>query len=260
MKKRVLKTLALALCFVMLFTVSVFAAQSPDTGNNSGNEATEAPTKEDHSGAQSPDTDNNSGNETEDPTKGSEAEDPTNGSGTEDPTKGNETENPSVSNVEALAKGVTADQVVFNGKELTVTIAPISSEDILNDALQQAQTLVNKDASILKLFDVSLPDGDYSAGVQIKFNVAEIQAGQNVSVLHQRKDGSWENLKVDQVENGAVTATFTSFSPVAIVVSATAPGTGDDSSTAKLLVVLAAVAALSGAAFCVYRKKLSANE
>ena len=61
----------------------------------------------------------------------------------------------------------------------------------------------------------------------IAIAVPEVKAGETVIVLHQKADGTWEQLPVVEVANGKVTATFTSFSPVVIVkVASTSAKTG----------------------------------
>lgn len=61
----------------------------------------------------------------------------------------------------------------------------------------------------------------------IAIAVPDLKAGETVIVLHQKADGTWEQLPVVEVANGKVTATFTSFSPVVIVkVASTSAKTG----------------------------------
>lgn len=54
--------------------------------------------------------------------------------------------------------------------------------------------------------------------VDVKLNVAGIQASSRVVVRHQKADGEWETLNIKEVGDGYVVATFTSFSPVAVLV------------------------------------------
>lgn len=151
----------------------------------------------------------------------------------------------------AYAADVTAsNKVVMNGIEFeaVVTVAPVTNA-VVAAADYTAKTMVSESASVLKAFDVSLPAGDYSAGVQVTMNVPNVVAGQKIAVLHQKADGTWESLKVNDVSNGSVTATFTSFSPVAIVAYDASPKTG----SAFPVVMVLAVLAFAGAAVC-YRK------
>ena len=209
MKNKFLKFFAVLACFVMVLSMTVFAADSPDTGSNSGTD--------------SPDTSNNSATTAS-------------------------TDDYSVAATDK-ASGVTAPKITVNGQEVTVTIAPASVADVKN-AEAKAKEYFGENASVLKVFDISLPAGDYSAGVDVTLNIPEIKAGQSVSVIHWNGK-VWENLPVTNVSDGSVTATFTSFSPVAVVVNpATAPSTGFNPA---YFVAAAMVLALAGAAFCARR-------
>ncbi|MCM1308329.1 MAG: LPXTG cell wall anchor domain-containing protein [Butyrivibrio sp.] len=274
MKKKILKALALALCFTMLFSVAAFAADSPDTGNNSG---IETPTGEETSkneGETSKNEGETSKNEgetskNEGETSKNEGETSKNENETSTVTE-NETSTtaepetvkpadntPAKGKLDELADGVTAGNVVINGKTITVTIAKVT-EAVASSAEYEAKKVgenVGKDLEVFKLFDVKLSESDDTKGIKIKFDIEGIQAGQTVYVLHQKADGSWEQLD-NEVANNSVTATFESFSPVAIVVPK-APSTGDDSSKAAPLIALAAVIALAGAAVVVCKKKIS---
>lgn len=149
---------------------------------------------------------------------------------------------------EEFAAGVTANNtVVIDGKavELEVKVAPVTNATVAT-AETQAKAIVSETASVVKAFDVSLPEGDYSKGVQVTMNVPNIVAGQKIAVLHQKADGTWESLTVNNVANGAVTATFTSFSPVAIVAYDASPKTGSSFPAAMAV----ALVALAGAAVC----------
>ena len=115
----------------------------------------------------------------------------------------------------AYAEGVTAS----DGGQITSV-----SEGIRNEALAQAQALVGPNASIYKIFDYT-PRGAVSYPYTATFSVSGITAGMSVTVLHKGVDG-WEVVP-SSAGNGTVTATFTSLSPVAIVVNATSAKTAD---------------------------------
>ncbi len=203
--KKFMKFFAVVSCFVMILSMTAFAADSPNTGSNSA--------------TNSPDTGSNSATE-------------------------NNNSNSTVST------DVTASKVTFNGQELEVKIGAVAAADVEN-AKSIAKEYFGAAAQVLSVFDVTLPDGDYSAGVDVTLNVPGIKAGQSVSVLHW--NGSvWENLNVKDVKDGSVTATFTSFSPVAVVLNASAPSTGYEMPVYPVMVILLCVA---GAAFCFYRRK-----
>ncbi len=219
MKNKFLKFFAVLACFVMIFSMTAFAADSPSTGDNSG--------------TPSPDTSNNSG-----------STDSSNSTGSTD--SNGDYSVPATD----MASGVTAPKITINGQELTVTISTVSVADVKN-AQAQAKAFFGENATVLKVFDISLPEGDYSAGVDVTLNIPEIKAGQSVSVIHWNGQ-VWENLPVTNVSEGSVTATFTSFSPVAVVINPliTAPSTGFNTA---YFVVAAMVLALAGAVFFVRR-------
>ena len=152
-----------------------------------------------------------------------------------------------------MAAGVTANDTTYNGQKIQIIVTP-TKEVYIKGAEEAAQKLLGSTAKVLKTFDATAePNGDFSAGVDVTFNVAEIKEGMSVSVLHMKADGNWENLKVTNVSNGSVTATFTSFSPVAIVINAAAPGTGYQ---APVALIAAIVACLACAVVC-FRKRVS---
>ena len=214
--KKFSKFLAVFSCFVMVLSFVAFAADSPSTSDNSGTQT----------GAQSPDTGDNSGARTDDVYAIPATE---------------------------MSAGVTAPKVAFGGKELNVTVAAASVADVAN-AQAQAQAYFGESATVLKVFDVSLPAGVYSAGVDVTMNVPGVLAGQSISVIHWNGQ-YWENLAVTNVSDGSVTATFTSFSPVAVIVnpSVAAPSTGYN---APVAVIILAVVCAAGAAYCLRRREV----
>ena len=77
--------------------------------------------------------------------------------------------------------------------------------------------------------------------------VPAVNPGQNIGIMHKKADGTWESIRVVKVENGKVTGTFTSLSPVAIVVKGKiSPKTGVTVAVTGLL----SLVALFGAAIC----------
>lgn len=204
MKKKILGIVAATLAMVLTFGMTVMAAPSSSTGNNS---------------AKAPAQNNAKKEATE------------------------------------YASGISAsNKVVIGGveTEVTVTVSAVTNETVAI-AQENAKALLSDTAVVMKAFDISLPAGDYSKGVQVTMNVPGVVAGQSISVLHMKADGSWEVLPVNKVENGAVTATFTSFSPVAIVSGAGSPKTGNVLPMAGVMMIIF----LAGAAICVYRLRLT---
>lgn len=98
----------------------------------------------------------------------------------------------------------------------TVEVGEITTSELAS-ASQVAQTLVAGDvtsAAIVAAFDVPTGAGEAT------FTVNGITAGDNVVILHWN-GAEWEKITPSSVENGKVTATFGSFSPVVIVKLAT---------------------------------------
>lgn len=98
----------------------------------------------------------------------------------------------------------------------TVEVGEITTSELAS-ASQVAQTLVAGDvtsAAIVAAFDVPTGAGEAT------FAVNGIAAGDNVVILHWN-GAEWEKITPSSVENGKVTATFGSFSPVVIVKLAT---------------------------------------
>lgn len=196
MKKSILKVIALVSCFVMLFSVSAFAADSPDT------------------------------------------------SAVKDPA--------------TLVSGVeVSDKVVIDGEEVSVEVQvdPVSAE-VAEKAEDTVKEVVKEvAATVLKALDISiegLNEEQLAKGVKVTMTVPGVKANDNVFVLHQKEDGTWEKLEVSDVKTDSVTATFYSFSPVIVAVEAVADKPlGDSAHTALILVLVAslAVAACAGKKF-----------
>lgn len=132
---------------------------------------------------------------------------------------------------------------------VNATIGKVSM-DVAKAAISQAKAVVGPNATIATIVDISVPEGTGAATFTLSCNVA---AGQNVTILHQKKDGSWEVIKPSNVSNGSVTFTLSSYSPVAVVVNGTAPKTAD----MVLLVAGIAVVCLAGATVFGRKAKLS---
>ena len=148
----------------------------------------------------------------------------------------------STTNTRPSSATTTTSQAYAAGVSATEEGVAISavSESIRNDAQAYAQQVVGPNASILKIFDVSVDEKTFP--LTLTFNVAGVAAGQNVTVLH-RGDNGWEVVPCS-VGNGTVTATFSDLSPVAIVTNATSAKTADSVSW----IAVCAVICLAGAA------------
>lgn len=121
------------------------------------------------------------------------------------------------------------------------TIAKVEAKEAAT-LVSQANAVVGSTAKIATMVDIQVPAGTASATFTL--NVSGLVAGQSVTVLHLKSDGTVESLEVNGVNNGSVTFTMTSYSPVAVVVNATAPKTGETVAVIMLIVM----AGIAGAA------------
>ncbi len=127
--------------------------------------------------------------------------------------------------------------------EVGATISAVSTETA-KEAVNQAKAVVGDNAFIASIVEVNVPEGTGKATITL--GCPNVWAGQSVTILHRKADGTWESIKPDKVVNGSVTFTMTSFSPVAIVIDAAAPKTGD----AGMMMAVMALICLAGAAVC----------
>lgn len=146
--------------------------------------------------------------------------------------------------IEEFAKTTTVTSTV------NATIKAVST-DIAKAAVAEAKSVVGGNAFIASVIDLSVPAGTGEASFTL--NCANIAAGQSVTILHQKADGTWETIKPSSVANGSVTFTLTSYSPVAIVINATAPKTGD----MAVIISMLAVVCLAGAVIFGRRTRLN---
>lgn len=108
----------------------------------------------------------------------------------------------------------------------------VEGASLTNVGPQAAACLVNKanevvgaNANIVTMVDIQVPEGTGTASFTL--SVPSLVAGQSVTVLHLKSATDIEVLPVTAVNNGSVTFTMSSYSPVAVVVNATAPKTAD---------------------------------
>lgn len=144
---------------------------------------------------------------------------------------------------------IVIDGVESSGASLSVEALPATS----GAATAAATWAAANSGTILQMIDVKL-SADFSK-VTIPFNMTNVMEGQNIVVLHLKHDGQWEQIVPDKVENGKVTVTFTSLSPVIFVsldkVPVKAPKTGDTNAVP----FAAAVAVVAGAGAAIATKK-----
>lgn len=130
------------------------------------------------------------------------------------------------------------------------TVASVSTETAAA-ADNLAKAYVGSTAVVATVIDLVVPEGTGEATFTL--SCPTVAAGMSVTILHQKADGNWEAIVPSAVDNGSVTFTLTSYSPVAVVVNAAAPQTGD----AVVYVAALALVCLAGA--CVTTKKACFN-
>lgn len=146
----------------------------------------------------------------------------------------------------AIAEFATTTTI---SSDVNATISAVSV-DTAKAFIAQAKSAVGENAFIASIVDINVPAGTQKAVITL--GCPNVWAGQSVTILHQKADGSWESIKPDKVENNSVTFTMTSFSPVAIVINATAPKTGD------MVMMIAGMAVVCLAACAAFGKKARA--
>lgn len=161
--------------------------------------------------------------------------------------------------VEAADPGLATGSQQFNSNTIAefattttvtstvnATITAVST-DTAKAAVAQAKSVVGDNAFVASVVELNVPAGTGEASFTL--GCPNVWAGQSVTILHQKADGSWESIKPTSVANGSVTFTLTSYSPVAIVINATAAKTGD------MVMVIAMMAVVCLAGFAVFSKK-----
>ena len=152
------------------------------------------------------------------------------------------------------ANSSSASDLAKDVKATTSTGAAVTIEAVSETVKEDAvKTAVEKSAksNVLALAEVSVTGAE---GATITFEVAGVTATSNIYLLH-NNGTKWDVIHPDKVEDGKVTATFKSLSPVAIVeipTSETLPKTG-------ATLVLPAMALICAAGAVVSAKKVKFN-
>lgn len=127
---------------------------------------------------------------------------------------------------ESIMPEIKGEIVASNGDKVTATISETTQSIDLKDEAVSKLVADVKNATVHSIFDVTLDNEAVFANggsVKIPFTVAGI-AGKDVVVLHYNGT-AWE-VVTSTVSGNVVTATFTSLSPVAIVVGDAQTGGG----------------------------------
>ncbi|MDE7435747.1 MAG: LPXTG cell wall anchor domain-containing protein [Lachnospiraceae bacterium] len=98
---------------------------------------------------------------------------------------------------------------------VTVTVSPLDWD---RKAIAGEKAGFPYGEDVLTFADVNLEGATASEAnpITVTFLVEGVKAGHDISVIHKKADGTWETL-TGTAGDGTVTATFTSFSPIAIV-------------------------------------------
>ena len=152
-----------------------------------------------------------------------------------------ETQSPAASTTTTVPAATSADATFtdelltayLNSTSVSTTATDVSvgkvSTSVAASAAARAKAVAGSGAVIATIVDINVPAGTGAASFTL--GCANIQAGMKVIILHQLSDGTWETINPSSVENGKVSFTLTSYSPVAVVIqnsaSGTAPKTGD---------------------------------
>ena len=102
-----------------------------------------------------------------------------------------------------------------DGTVLDVTIKNVDAA--VETAAVAEAAKVSAEADVVAVVDVKLGTAMPEGGIVLKLDVDGVKAGDNVVLLHQKADGTWETILPYTVLDGVVYAHFTSLSPVAIV-------------------------------------------
>lgn len=114
-----------------------------------------------------------------------------------------------------------ATPLVKNASIDGCTVAPIMLNRVIVEANNQAAAI---GGSVVAAFDVEGTPGTHV------INCGVVVAGGSYAVLHQKHDGTWEQLPCTVLGNGQLQFTTTSFSPIAVVAlggTAKSPATGE---------------------------------
>lgn len=136
--------------------------------------------------------------------------------------------------------------------EIEAVEEEVKAEAETEAAKVAATVSANTKATVLAVVEINLTEGEIpEGGLTLTIKADGIKAGANIVLLHQKADGTWETIVPSAVKDGAIVATFTSFSPVAIVELVT-PATTDTApkAGASLVLPLAALVCAAGATVC----------
>lgn len=142
---------------------------------------------------------------------------------------------------------------------VSVAVQQEVAETVRTEAAAEAQkaaAAVSADtkATVLAVVEINLTEGSIpEGGLELTIKAEGVKAGENIVLLHQKADGTWETITPSSVKDGEIVAKFTSLSPVAIV-KLEAPKTEEapkaPKAGASLVLPMAALVCAAGAVAC----------
>jgi hypothetical protein len=133
------------------------------------------------------------------------------------------------------AAGVSVNATDSNGNNIQITQTPMSTDEY-SKTLDKVEQL-GSSTELLGAVDLEVPD-DYIFGdsITVTLSISGITSSdspKNIRVLHYNENtNTWENIQPNAVNNGKVTVTLKSLSPVAVVRTAESDvASGSDSNT-----------------------------
>ena len=159
---------------------------------------------------------------------------------------------PSVDSPSALEEVKVEAAVGVDAKDVTIK----EGDAKLVEEVKEVAAEKSANSTVLAVVDITVPEGTGKVTLTLSVTgVTKADAGK-IYLLHEKHDGKWEVIHPDKVEDGKITATFTSLSPVAIVKIADTATTLPKSGATVVLPVLALICA-AGAAGCAKKVKFN---
>lgn len=110
-------------------------------------------------------------------------------------------------------------------------------------AVAEANKIYGDSTFVASVVELTVPAGTGAA--EFTLGCPNVWKGQTVTILHQLSNGTWEKITPSAVGNNYVTFTLTSYSPVAIVIDATAAPKTSDPMTAMAVIGMVSLAGAS---------------
>lgn len=123
---------------------------------------------------------------------------------------------------------VAAQEQLTTATTVTEVVPEVATVlETINADLDDDKQVAAEDLVVKELFDLYVPEEFQGQAVTLTFSV-DVSAHDAVLVLHNYEGDKWEVVNSTVNSNGTISATFTSFSPVAIVVNSVVEDDGTD--------------------------------